>query len=175
MGIITKIDCLWAEHFLPSPPQLDWSKFTPQTSVFHHVAALAPQPSTMPAFAEHCGLREYQWTLSPDGKPLFVCDNHNWALLALWELTQHCATPLPVVHIDAHRDAAICPHDLPAALTVTNIVATTRQCRVSDYLDVATRTGLITEIVSLTQSFEFADFTLPAAPFVLNLDLDIYV
>jgi hypothetical protein len=78
------------------------------------------------------------------------------------------------VHIDAHRDDAVFSRQMASSISLQNISDEISHCRVSDYLDFAARSGIIGDIYSVTQSFEFESFHISKKPYILNLDLDIF-
>ncbi len=120
----------------------------------------------------HRGLKNSQLKFI-DGKPVYLIDNHNKALYPFFEIFNLVDEKLTVVHIDAHRDDAIFPKDVEQ-IAFGNLQKYLDETRVSDYLDVSTRGGLVNEIISITQSSEFEECEIPDEPYVLNLDIDIY-
>jgi len=144
---------------------------------FTQVTAFSFQPSERAVFFDerqkgYPGLSKQQVLL--EDKPVYLIDNHDKALMAFWDVYQETNAPLSVVHIDAHRDDAVFPFEVRREISKEYISLLLTQTRVSDYLDVGVRLGLIGRVHTLTQSFEFESFQLPAGDFVLNLDIDIF-
>lgn len=192
-----QIESLWEKHLkAPFNPLLlggkenmfDFSKFSKEFSHilfpnFYFVEKLSPQHAQKPVFfddgEEFFGMEEYQIMLKTHchqslQKPIYLFDNHDLALIPFAQIKEFCDHTFDVVHIDAHRDDAIFPHDVPQNLCLKDIPGVLQKTRVSDYLNVATRGNIIGEIFSYTQSFEFEAFEIPKKPYILNLDLDIF-
>ena len=125
-------------------------------------------------------------------KPVYFFDNHHQALFPFWEIFQEQKKQNPelsgvtIVHIDAHRDDAIFPHEVETlratSLQEQHIQKLISRCKVSDYLDAGKKIGVISEIISVTQELEFQKFLetdlekliSEKTPYILNLDIDIY-
>lgn len=107
-------------------------------------------------------------------KPFYVVDNHNKVLPAFFEIFSFTKKKLNLVHIDAHRDDAIFHGKLPNLLNYDAIKKLTKKCGIADYIDCAEQINLISNVVSLTESYDFLNFNLPSGDFFLNLDIDIY-
>ncbi len=136
--------------------------------------------SNEPAFFDDdgtpfCGLKEFEIIKnSKFSAPIYIFDNHNFALLPFFETTKKYNKQFEIVHIDAHRDNAIFQHSYPKQITKNNLNWCLEKTRISDYLDLATKTNLIGKIHNITQSWEFENFKLPQNDFILNLDIDIF-
>lgn len=181
------IESLWEQYFFSSSSkkreEFDFSHFStlfPHTYFpnLHVVKKLSPKHATKPVFfddgEEFFGLHEYQVMQEKNGKPIYLFDNHDLALIAFTQLQEFCKYTFDIIHIDAHRDDAIFPYDITKKITVADLPELLKKTRVSDYLNVATRGKIIGNIFSYTQSFEFDAFELPKNPYILNLDLDIF-
>lgn len=107
-------------------------------------------------------------------RPVYLYDNHYFALHAFAEISVLTGEKLSIVHIDAHRDDAPSPAKNIEPITLATVMRTIEASRICDFYDVAERGGLVREIVRITQSWEFTAFEPPEAPFVLSLDLDIF-
>jgi len=110
------------------------------------------------------------WTYTQEKTPVYIVDNHQKVLLGMFEQFQKEKMPLNIVHIDAHRDDAI----FPFSIEQKKIEKLLEESRVCDYLDLGKKLGIISQVISLTQTFEVFDFIVPEIPFVLNLDIDIF-
>lgn len=137
-----------------------------------------PQAGDAPVFFDedgtgYRGLKNYFCMLDRFGRPVWLIDNHQLALVPLAEINTLCGKPLPIVHIDAHRDDAEVVFAVPP-ITPENVAPAVLACRVSDYLDAAQKGGIADQIIRVTQSSEFEGLVIPSEPFVLNLDLDIF-
>ena len=120
----------------------------------------------------YCGLAEMQ-IIKNNYPPVFLIDNHDKALMVLYALYQ--SAPIDIVHIDAHRDDAIFPHLIEGGdITYDAVLRLLQHTKVSDYLDAGQKIGLVRDVYSLTQSFEFETYIVPEKQFVLNLDIDIF-
>ncbi len=120
---------------------------------------------------KYFGLKEYELFFWKN-KPVYIFDNHNFALFAFWEIAQIIG-PLTITHFDAHKDNAKFQYHPPQKLNRKNILNYTKHCRISDYLDLGQQTGLIKKIKYFTQSWDFKKSLLDEN-FVLNLDIDIF-
>lgn len=128
-------------------------------------------------------------------KPVYLIDNHNKSLYPFLEISKILGENISIVHIDAHRDDAKFQDDYPVNIDWKNINWCLEKTRVSDYLDLGEKSGLIGEVFSITQSREFKNFleneqrglgrysrtgTQPlntpdlSTPYILNLDIDIF-
>ena len=135
-------------------------------------------------------------------KPVYLVDNHNKAIFVFFEVIDIFEKlennfgkkeKINIVHIDAHRDDAIFKEKYPEKIDKENINSMIEKTKVSDYLDLATKTGLIGKVLNITQSYEFEEFcendnfiiksqkktkkkTIIALknPYILNLDIDIF-
>ncbi len=121
----------------------------------------------------YCGLAEYELIFKHD-KEIYIFDNHNIALYPFLEISEKKNKIFDIVHIDAHRDNAVFQYKIPKKINFENIEWCLKKTRVSDYLDLASKTKLIGKIHNITQSWEFKDFRLPKNNFILNLDIDIF-
>lgn len=120
------------------------------------------------------GLKEYE-LIFINNKPIYIFDNHNYALFPFLEISEIYEKKFEIVHIDAHRDNALFQDiELPQKINWKNLNWCLEKTRVSDYLDLATKTNLIGKIYNITQSWEFENFQLPKNVFILNLDIDIF-
>lgn len=172
-----KIETLWGHSLQNQKGKYNFSDIKPKKPFFQK-EKFSPKPSKKNVFWDehskgYTGIGEYQCIFDHQKKPVYLFDNHNIALLPFLEIKNFLGEKLDVVHIDAHRDDAIFPGKVPL-LTSQNIEKVLEKSRVSDYLDIATRGGLIGNITSLTQEKECENFLLPKNPFILNLDLDIF-
>lgn len=137
------------------------------------------QQSNTPVFTDeksiqHTGLKESSYTVL-NKKYVFLTDNHQKVLTPFFWCFKHLKSPLHIVHIDAHRDDATFPyHTQNSPNSLTNIQHIESQCRVSDYLDAGEKIGIIQQVISVTQSSEFENFSIPKESYILNLDIDIF-
>ncbi|EFK97330.1 hypothetical protein LDC_0630, partial [sediment metagenome] len=104
----------------------------------------------------------------------YVFDNHNKAIFAVWEQNKKCNRVFDILHIDAHRDDAIFGYEYPKIIDKNNIQENFEKSRISDYLDLMTKTSMIGDIKNITQSYEFENMEFPKKEFILNLDIDIF-
>ena len=109
-----------------------------------------------------------------DNRDIYVFDNHNKAIFSVLEQNDKYGRVFDILHIDAHRDDAIFQNDYPKEINKKNIQEVFEQSRISDYLDLMTKTKMIAEISNVTQSREFENFIFPKKEFILNLDIDIF-
>ena len=129
-----------------------------------------------PSVGECTGLHEELLWISPDGKPVYLVDNHHFALFPFAEIGLEMGKTMPIVHIDAHRDDAVFQNPVATGrdLSLQDTIHLMEQCKVSNFLDAGKKFGLIAEIISITQTVEFETFSVPKTPFILSLDLDIF-
>ncbi len=182
-NIYQEIKSIWQQNFINEKSHFDYSslkkRYTDAHSIFTLVNNFSPELSEESVFCDennkqYKGLKQYELQFDECLKPIYLFDNHNVALFSFFELQKSTGNTFDVVHIDAHRDDAIFPNAVCKPLSYANIEKEMKKCRVSDYLDYAVRAGLIGNIFSVTQSFEFESFVVPEKPFLLNLDLDIF-
>lgn len=172
--ILWKIESLWEPIEESSAPQIAFSPW--ESDFFISEEVFEKSQSQKPVYTDNYG--EYlgldHWSLLFQGtKPIFVMDNHNAALFAFLEISEKSAAPLPVLHIDAHPDEAPAEFEVPM-IGRGNIQDVYDKSRIGDFLDVATRGGLIGEITRVVTSAEFENFTVPKESYILNLDIDIF-
>lgn len=178
---------LWQQHFSLQKSKVslvDITRNYPEGVSKHHsrfrlVKNFFYEESRSPVFFDeekkgYEGLRYCQLLFDSHGRPIYLVDNHHEVLLPFLECAKAAKLPFDIVHIDAHRDDAIFLDWPPQSVSLKEISHEISRCRVSDYLDFATRSGIIGAIHSVTQSFEFEDFSLPQKSYILNLDLDIF-
>lgn len=181
-----QLESLWEKYFAPessSLPSSFLSFLRRQESQGKFVFRENPDftPSQNPVFFDennlgHLGLDSYSYLIK-NQKPIFLCDNHHEVLEPFFDIYQQTQKPLTVVHIDAHRDDAIFEHSVSEKienLSREKMRELIQKCRVSDYLDLGKKIGLIGKVIEVTQSSEFEDFQIPDENYVLNLDIDIY-
>lgn len=121
----------------------------------------------------YTGLLETQ-KFEIDDKAIYVFDNHNKAIFSVLEQNEKWNRIFDILHIDAHRDDAIFQEEYPKKINHENIQEFFKQSRISDYLDLMTKTSMIGEIKNITQSNEFENMKFPKREFILNLDIDIF-
>lgn len=133
------------------------------------------------------GLKKQQLVFCKN-KPVYLVDNHNKALFPFLEVSKVFDKNFDVVHIDAHRDDAVFLKDITefseqkvsgsTEIGFDNINWCLDNSRVSDYLDLAKKTGLVRKVFNITQEGEFEGFcgakSLPSKKFVLSLDVDVF-
>lgn len=107
-------------------------------------------------------------------KDIYVFDNHNNAIFSVLEQNDKYNRIFDIVHIDAHRDNATFQHKYPKKINQENIQEIFEQSRISDYLNLMTKTKMIGKIKNITQSHEFKNMEFPKKEFILNLDIDIF-
>jgi len=122
---------------------------------------------------KYTGLQEFE-KIKWNDKWIYIFDNHNFALHPFLEISEKSQKKFEIVHIDAHRDNAIFQHKYPKKINRENLNWCLNHTRVSDYLDLASKTNLIGKTHNITQSWEFENFKLPKNDFILNLDIDIF-
>lgn len=145
------------------------------------------RPGEEIVFSEYFDGREIRATglehfvhIQKSEKDIFVFDNHNHAFF-FWCYTYRqglLKAPAILLHIDQHTDMRkpdIFPEnfsldnmDLDQAFAYTNF-----QLNVGNFIQPAVQMGLFRQTVMVTNEEAFQQ-PLPAAPFVLDLDLDIF-
>jgi hypothetical protein len=112
-----------------------------------------------------CGLEKFICGISKSGTPIFVCDNHNFVLEA-WQLIKSSKPTL--IHIDQHRDEAVCKCGKDGDIQDT---------RICDYIDYAIKNEWIsTDFLSFTESADLCKLNdIPTENKIVNVDVDIFV
>lgn len=182
-----QIESLWEQYFYPKENTILVSghdplfPFPPDIRAYyvpHHRPDWSP--SIEPVFTDEkgqtfSGLRQ-QMLLHRSGKPIFLVDNHQKVLPAISWFSEQQDEPVHLVHIDAHRDDAMFSFSVSPqeSFSFQEVCRLTEKARVSDYLDLGKKLGIIDAVTELTQEGEFLNVSLPKNPFLLNLDIDIY-
>ena len=144
-------------------------------------------------------------------KKIFLTDNHHKVLGFLFNEFLEKKQKITLIHIDAHRDDAIFQnykkcrfeiqevknfiHDFLSDLSeersnetpqkiIDYIHIIQKNCRISDYLDVALHLGFVENVISVTQTSDFENMqnmqdienlhNRDSKNIILNLDIDIY-
>ncbi len=110
------------------------------------------------------GLDKFICGKANSGIPIFVCDNHNFVLEA-WQLIKSLKPTL--IHIDQHRDEAICQCGQGGKIEAT---------RICDYIDYAQKNEWIASgFISFTESADLCKISeLPSENKIVNIDVDIF-
>ncbi|MDD2486748.1 MAG: UPF0489 family protein [Candidatus Gracilibacteria bacterium] len=113
--------------------------------------------------------------------PVYVFDNHNHAFYFWYEFAHErkISEPLSLVHIDEHHDTREPPQylesgndaDLMKIFEYTNFTL-----NVGNYIIPAVRSGLISEVFSITGETDLINCTVSGIKgnYILNLDLDFF-
>lgn len=111
-----------------------------------------------------------------NGVPTVIVDNHNHVFYFWYEALEKGRIPhgLPLLHVDQHKDMRPAPEPyvhsgLESAFHYTNQVL-----NVGNYIRPAMDEGLISEVHLVTGSAGL-DLPLLDSPFLLNIDLDLFV
>lgn len=175
--ILWKIESTWEKYHTPTPAGIDVSSqyydgISKSWSTLVQRDVLSVELSEDPVFQDdygaYPGLAQHQ-LLNVNGKPVYVFDNHNLALVALHELKESSRHIHPIVHIDAHRDDQVFKGNIDMGL-----VEVVEQSRISDFIDVAEKAGLVSKTMRAVSSDEFNNFTPPVEPYILTVDIDIF-
>lgn len=172
------IENLWEKACLKYPKNPEFVFDIPEKSWFTHINSLeeiilGDTSVFTDDYGSYPGLKD-NYLLTGE-KPLYVFDNHNKALMAFAELKEQTKEPLIVVHIDAHPDDAKYEQEEAGEITQDNILEYYEASRISDFLDCAERGGLIHTPLRITTEQGFNEKpVLPATPYVLSLDIDIF-
>ncbi len=168
-------------------PRLRIASLIHFTSFREALSALLPSPATtfeleidgrIKSFA---GLKNFLIFPNPErpDRPVVIIDNHNHAFY-FWhwaKLTFRFSTPLPLIHIDQHKDSRIpssllTPEDsekLDKVFEYTN-----RTLNVGNFIPPAIKSGLIEKPVTIDSSSSLDNFTVPEKPYLLDIDLDFF-
>ena len=158
------------------------------------------------------GLKNDAQIIEKNNKNIFLTDNHHKVFSFLFDQFLKNKQKIIIIHIDAHRDDAIfqnyekCKFEIEEvkkyikniklnnnnnnlqnleklSLIKKYIKIIEKNCRISDYLDIALHLGFVEKIISITQSYEFLEFlekedfynkNFKNQNIILNLDIDIY-
>ncbi len=189
--VVWKIESLWEKYFLTTLNKRlsDFQKVVSKNydvdgrsnyySEYLLVNTFDFKQTEKPVFSddygEYCGLQNQQLCMS-DGKPIYLCDNHNKMLLPFLEYYESYtkSTPISILHIDAHADDAPFEAKKKKDISLVDLESFISQTRISDFFDALSETPIIARIQRVVDSQSFHYFEIPDEPYILSLDIDIF-
>jgi len=169
--LLWKIEELWEKYYKPGKggtPEIRSVHFK-QVHEFSFESSL--KIIHQDEYGSYLGLANQQVIFQE--KPIYLFDNHNKIIFALYEYFVENGS-FDVVHIDAHRDDALYSHQKPAELAPDTIKVFVDTTRISDFFDAISNTQMVSKIHRVCDSGAFLDYKNPEKPFVLSLDIDIF-